>query len=414
MRGTGAGPSVPPEAWAPLRRVALLARRPLDRFLGIEASSGIVLFAAAALAVVWANSPWAASYVALWNAPIGFQLGDRSWERPLVWFVNDGLMTLFFFVAGMEIRREIHSGELSERRRAMLPLFAAAGGMLAPALIYLCIADGPWTRAGWGVPMATDIAFALGVFALLGRRIPASLRVLLLTLAVADDLGAIAVIALFYSPGLDVSGLWVAGLGIAGILLLRGAGVRRHFAYVGPGVVVWAGVYASGAHPTIAGVVVGLLTPVVAWTEGAESMSPADDLIEKLHPYVAYGIMPLFALANAGVALDAGELEPTSATVALAIAAGLVVGKPAGILLASYGALRLGAARLPSGLSFRHLLVLGVVAGVGFTMSLFIAQLAFEASLLLGAAKLGVLGGSAIAAAAGAVLGRLLLPREMC
>jgi NhaA family Na+:H+ antiporter len=422
---------------------------PLERFLKIEAASGIVLIAAAALAFAWANSSWAELYTAIWNYSLGMQVGGTTYERPLVWFVNDGLMTVFFFVAGMEIRRELHNGELSTRRRATLPLFAALGGMVVPALVYLSIADGPSTRAGWGVPMATDIAFALGVLALLGKRVPPSLRVLLLTLAVVDDLGAIIVIAIFYSSGIAFSGLGVAAVGVGGIFLLRSLGVRRSLAYIAPALIVWAGIYAAGVHPTIAGVIVGLLTPVRAWfgTKGVrvdveheirrlsdlgdapsssheraealsridlfrrEAISPAERLIEQLHPWVAFGIMPVFALANAGVSLGGISLDSTTATVAIGIGLGLVLGKPLGILLASGLAIRLGLAALPRGLGLRHLVALGIVAGVGFTMALFIAQLAFEGSPLLGAAKVGVLGASAAAAVVGIAVGLVLLPK---
>jgi Na+:H+ antiporter, NhaA family len=439
--------STPPGAWPPLLRLARFAARPLERFLRIEAASGILLLLAAALALAWANSPWAASYTQLWHAPLGVRVGGVTFERPLEWFVNDGLMVIFFFVVGLEIRREVHAGELSEWRRAALPAAAALGGMLAPAGIYLALASGPDVRSGWGVPMATDIAFAVGILTLLGGRVPAALRVLLLALAVIDDLGAIIVIALFYSSGVSLSGLCIAVVGLAGVLALQRFGVRSKAAYVVPSLVAWAGVYAAGIHPTIAGVIVGLMTPVEPWlgTEGfirgvrqeldqlaggdpkvasshefsaalrhvdtarREAMSPGESLIEKLHPWVAFGIMPVFALANAGVRLDAGGLEPPASTVAMAVAAGLIVGKPVGILLLGWLTLRLRISTLPVGMSLRHLVVLGVVAGVGFTMSLFISQLAFSEPTLLSGAKLGVLGASTAAGILGLCLGRLLL-----
>ncbi len=439
--------SAPPEGWAPFLRLARFARRPLDRFLQIEAASGIVLLVAAGVALAWANSPWAAGYFRLWDAPLGVRLGGAAFARPLSWFVNDGLMVIFFFVVGMEIRREAHHGELSEWRRAALPAAAALGGMVAPALLYLSIAGAPTTRSGWGVPMATDIAFAVGALALLGRRVPAALRVLLLALAVIDDLGAIVVIALFYSSGIAVGGLLVAALGLIALFAMRFLGVRRKFLYVVPAVVVWAGVYASGVHPTIAGVVIGLLTPVRAWLgpEGfaqsvrgelerlsrssdhplsrhdlaetlhhvdmarREAMSPASSLIGMLHPWVAFGIMPLFALANAGVSLRGLSFDRGTTTVAVGAAVGLVVGKPLGVLVASTLALRVGVARLPRGLSSRHLGVLGVVAGIGFTMSLFVAQLAFVDPAVLRAAKAGVLVASSVSALLSLLLGRALL-----
>ncbi len=408
-------PSAPPEAWEPLLKLARLASRPLERFLHVEASSGVVLLLSAALAMIWANSPWAQSYTALWETPLGLQLGPWDFQRSLGWWVNDGLMAIFFFVVGMEIRREIHHGELSEPRRAALPLAAALGGMLAPALIFLAlVGSDPAARAGWGVPMATDIAFAVGVLALLGRRVPAALRVLLLALAVIDDLGAILVIALFYSSGLSWAGLGVAALGLGAILALQGFGARSPWSYLPPALLAWAGVYAAGVHPTIAGVIIGLMTPVRAGL-GAEpgahgAISPAEHLIERLHPWVAFGIMPLFALANAGVSLQGIALDGPTLGLAAAIGLGLLVGKPLGVLVISGLALRLGLARLPEGIGLRELLVLGVVAGIGFTMALFIAGLAFPDPALLDAAKLGVLGASALAGVLGLALGRALLP----
>ncbi len=442
-----AGPVDPPGSSRRLLRLARLTLRPLDRFLRIQAASGIVLLVVTAIALAWANSPWAESYVALWDTPVGFRFGVYAFERSLSWWVNDGLMVVFFFVVGMEIRREIDHGELSELRRAALPLACALGGMVAPALVYLVFAGAESTRSGWGVPMATDIAFALGVLALLGERVPPALRVLLLALAVIDDLGAIVVIALFYSSGIDVWGLGVAALGVVSILVLQGFGVRQKAAYLLPGVVLWAGTYAAGIHPTIAGVIIGMMTPVTAWRGAAgflktvsaeiahlgeregklsphdlmkhlssievarrEALSPAESLIETLHPWVAFGIMPVFALANAGVALGDVSLAGAGWAVASGAAIGLLIGKPLGILL--FGGLSIGSglAVLPTGLRPRHLLVLGVVAGIGFTMALFIAQLAFTDPALLGAAKLGVLVASGAAALVGLALGRLLLP----
>lgn len=440
-------PASPPEAWEPLFRLGRLARRPLERFLRIEAASGIVLLLATAVALIWANSSWADSYVSLWRTPLGIRIGSFHFERTLEWVVNDGLMVIFFFVVGMEIRREIHHGELSVWRRAALPVGAALGGMIAPALLYLAIAGALPTRSGWAVPMATDIAFAVGVLALLGPRVPAALRVLLLALAVIDDLGAIVVIAIFYSSGLSGYGFLVGGLGIAGIFALQFFGVRAKLAYVAPALIGWAGIYAAGVHPTIAGVIIGLVTPVRAWLgpDGfmrgvqaeldrlsqvdrsslsahelaetlrhvdiarREAMSPAESLIERLHPLVAFFIMPVFALANAGVSLSGVALDATSARVAAGSAVGLIVGKPLGVLLVSGILLLLRVAALPRGLSLRHLVTLGVVAGIGFTMSLFIAQLGFADAKLLSAAKLGVLVGSAVAAVLGLVIGRVLL-----
>ncbi|MCC7112508.1 MAG: Na+/H+ antiporter NhaA, partial [Deltaproteobacteria bacterium] len=305
--------SLPPEAWEPLLRVARFATRPLERFLRIQAASGIALIVAATVALIWANSPWAESYAHLWHTTLGLRLGELSFERSLEWFVNDALMVIFFFVVGMEIRREIHAGELSELRRAALPAIAALGGVAVPAVCYLAIAGMPETRSGWAVPTATDIAFAVGVLTLLGKRVPAALRVLLLALAVIDDLVAILIIAFFYSAGVEASGFLLAALGLGLIFLLQALGVRQPAVYVGPGVVLWAGIYSAGVHPTIAGVIIGLATPVLPW----RGVSPAESLIEALHPWVAYGIMPVFALANAGVTLSGVELDAASTRVIL-------------------------------------------------------------------------------------------------
>ncbi len=394
---------------SPLRRLVRFARLPLERFLRVEAASGIVLLFAAAVALAWANGPFAESYLHLRHREVGVRLGAWSFVRPLEWFVNDGLMTLFFFLVGLEIRREVHEGELSEARRAVLPVAAALGGMVAPALFYLQFAGGAATRAGWGVPMATDIAFAVGVLALLGKRVPPALRVLLLALAVIDDLGAIVVIAAFYSSGIRLGGLAVAALGAVCILLLQRLRVRAKLAYVPAALAVWAGTYASGVHPTIAGVVVGAMTPVHG-TEGEPS--PSEELIEGLHPWAAYAIMPLFALANAGVALAPEGFAPHALPAALGVFVGLVAGKPLGVLAASALALRTGLAALPLGLRARHLLVLGLVAGIGFTMSLFVAQLAFTVPATLAAAKLAILAASATAGVLALAAGRVLLPSQ--
>ena len=439
--------SAPPEAWGPLVRFARRATRPLERFLRIEAASGILLLVAAAVALAWANSPWREAYFHLLHTPLGVRVGTFGFERNLEWLINDGLMVIFFFVVGLEIRREIYCGELSEWRRAALPAAAALGGMLAPAGLYLLLAGAPATRSGWGVPMATDIAFAVGILTLLGKRVPAALRVLLLALAVIDDLGAIVVIAIFYSSGIALSGLGIAVLGFAGVFALQRVGVRSKLAYIAPSLVAWGGIYSAGIHPTIAGVIIGLATPVRAWLgadgfvsavrqelehverpvasapsvhEFAESLrqvdlarrealSPAESLIETLHPWVAFGIMPVFALANAGVSISGGSIDSASGRVVVAVAVGLIAGKPLGVLLATWLTLRLRIGTLPVGITLRHLVVLGVVAGVGFTMALFIAQLAFTDARLLAAAKLGVLGASCGAAMIGLALGRLLL-----
>jgi NhaA family Na+:H+ antiporter len=433
----------PPGVWSPAHAAAVGLKRPVERFLAIEAASGILLCAAAAVALAWANSPWSASYAALWHTPIGLRLGSFAFERDLHFWINDGLMAIFFFVVGLEIRREIHEGELSELRRAALPLMAALGGMLVPALIYAGLNAGRATACGWGIPMATDIAFAVGILTLLGARVAPALRILLLALAVIDDVGAILVIALFYSSGIDPSGLLAMGAGVLGVLAMQAVGVRSPGAYALPALVVWGGAYAGGIHPTLAGVLVGLLTPVKAWLgmpgfvaaaeqrlarlkrgvidhdalldlDGVkrardEAVAPVQRLQHALHPWVAYGVMPLFALANAGVPLGSATLSGDGLAVFAGVGLGLVLGKLAGILGASWLAVRLGIAALPTGVGWPGVAVVGLVGGIGFTMALFIAGLALPSGPMLETAKLAILCGSLAAAVVALAVGRLAL-----
>jgi NhaA family Na+:H+ antiporter len=400
--------STPPGAWHAARATARRLISPVERFLSIEASSGILLLAAAVVALVWANSPWRGGYERMLHTPLGFRIGGFAFERDLDFLVDDVLMVVFFFVVGLEIKLELFLGQLSSLRKAALPAIAALGGMLVPASIYLALNAGtPWTK-GWGVPMATDIAFAVGVLALLGKRVPPPLRILLLALAVIDDLGAIIVIALFYSSGISVGGLALAVAGVFVILLMQKIGVRTPWAYVLPGVVIWVGTYVGGVHPTIAGVTIGLCTPVRAWP-GREDRSPAERLQGALHGWVAFAIMPLFALSNAGVSFDHAQLGG-SATVLVGVVVGLVVGKPIGVVGLSWLAVRAGVADLPSGVRWSGVLVVGLVAGIGFTMALFIATLAFPPGAPIDVAKLGVLLASVAAGSVGLIAGRLLLP----
>ncbi len=437
--------SHPPGTWEPARRFVRRAIAPVERFLAIEAASGILLLLVASLALLWANSPWAPLYETLWHTPIGLRLGSWSFERDLHFWINDGLMTLFFFVVGLEIRREIHGGELSELRRAALPLVAAVGGMALPALIFLAFNHGRPTAVGWGIPMATDIAFAVGVLALLGKSVAPSLRILLLALAVIDDVGAILVIAVFYSSGIDLAGVAVLGAGVLGIVGMQLFGVRSPWAYVLPATVIWAGIYAAGVHPTLAGVVVGLMTPAEAWLgverfmqristsleryrrkdtldalsllphldelnqARREAVSPVEGLQHALHGWVAFVVMPLFALANAGVPLGEAGFEGHGLWVFVGISVGLVLGKPLGILGLSWLMNRLGVASLPTGVGWKHVGLVGTVAGIGFTMALFIAQLAFPRGPLLETAKLAIIVGSVVAALLSVFAGRLLL-----
>lgn len=429
-----------------LPRAQLLAERAfatVERFLHIEAASGVVLLIAAALALIWANSTFADSYHALWHLPITLGIGGFSFSQSLHFIINDGLMTIFFLVVGMEIRREIHEGALSNMRQASLPIMAALGGVIVPALIYVTLNTEPSRLRGWAVPTATDIAFAVGVLALLGRGIPSNVRVFLLALAIIDDIIAVLIIALFYSGGLDLSGFLVAAMGILVVLSFQRMGIGSAFAYVLPGALVWIGLLMTGAHPTLAGVVLGMLTPVLSRptrerpldmvAHAAQQLRGYDDqkdahhlnmslkqlrLAQRellppvvrvqmaLHPWVAFGIMPIFALANAGVSMDGIDLSAAGPQWVMAgVSLALVLGKPLGIVGTSWLMVRLGWCQLPPGVSWGGVWLIGLLAGVGFTMSIFIAMLAFESEVLLGAAKIGVLAGSLIAAVLGLAWG---------
>ena len=384
-----------PSTW--IAAVARLASHPV--------AGGLVLLLAAAVALLWANSRWAGSYEALWHLPLSVGLGDVHFTQSLHFWVNDGLMTVFFLMVGMEIRHELHAGALAEPRQALLPVLAALGGVAMPALFYLGwmllgSADGAGElQRGWAVPTATDIAFALGVLALLGRGLPVALRVFLLTLAIIDDLVAILIIALFYSDGLQWSALWLALAGVVLVIVQQKLGLRRAWAFVPAGALVWWGLWQGGFHPTLAGVLLGLMTPVRALPHEAEP--PVARVAHQLQPWVGFAIMPLFALANAGVSLQSGGEAAGAQLVMAAVAAALVLGKPLGVLAVCWLALRLGWCRLPDGLNWGHMLLAGLLAGIGFTMAIFIATLAFADAGLLSGAKLGVLMGSAVAAVLG-------------
>lgn len=422
----------------------------LERFLHVEAVSGGVLIAAALLALLWANSPLADAYHALWHTSVSLAIGGIGATQTLHFVVNEGLMTIFFLVAGLEIRRELHEGALSNPRLAALPLVAALGGVLAPAAIYLAFNTDAAVSQGWAVPIATDIAFAMGVLALLGKSIPRGVRVLLLALAIVDDIVAVLVIALFYSGSLNFDGALISAGAIAGVLLMQRLGIRAALAYVIPGVVLWGGLWRLGVHPTLAGVVLGLLTPVtplrnriggtlfigkIAETvHRAESeqikdgelidslrqiqlaqrdlIPPAIGVQTALHPWVAYGIMPLFAFANAGVTLGGTSLTGESASVIYGVALGLLLGKPLGIVLASALTVRLGLSTLPDDVGWKGLLLVGVLGGIGFTMSIFIASLAFDSEHTLAAAKLAILLASGAAAVIGLGFGRVMFNRD--
>jgi NhaA family Na+:H+ antiporter len=375
--------------------------KPLDKFLRVETASGLVLLAAAAIAVVLANSEWHAAYEHVWN---GSRLPGGLSPHFLV---DEILMAVFFLVVGLEIRREIHDGALSTPAQAALPLVAAAGGILAPAIIYGLLAD-PTVRDGWAIPTATDIAFAVGVLALLGRRVNPALRVLLLAIAIADDIAAVLIIAFFYAEGIAPGGVVLAAAGAVAGFVAHRAGLNAWVGCLATGAVIWYGFLLAGIHPALAGVAAGLLVPMRP--RSADDQPPAAQLESALHPWVAFGVMPLFALANAGVRFEGLDLASTLAQgLAGGIALGLFVGKPLGISIAAALAVRSGLCALPAGVPPAGIAVIGCLGGIGFTMSIFIATLAFEESPLLAVAKFGVLAGSVSAAIAGLLLGRLLL-----
>jgi Na+:H+ antiporter, NhaA family len=383
-------------------------RGALQRFLHRESSSGLVLLAATAVALACANSPIADAYHHLWETKLGpSELGLRL---SLEHWINDGLMVVFFLVIGLEVKRELVLGELRDPRRAALPVVAAVGGMVAPALVYLALAGGGPAARGWGIPMATDIAFVVGCMALLGSRVPHGLRVMLLTLAIADDVGAILVIAIGYASGLDLAALLLGVAGFGVVVALQRLGVRAFGVYVGVGVLIWWAFLRSGVHATVAGVVLGMLTPTrplfAAGELGPAAISPLAYLEQRLHLWVGFVVMPIFALANAGVPVRVADLGDP---VALAVATGLVIGKPVGVAGAAWLAVRAGVARLPDGVGWPAITGAGLLAGIGFTMSLFIASLALE-PVLRDVAKVGILGASALAAVGGMLLLLRVLP----
>jgi NhaA family Na+:H+ antiporter len=376
----------------------------------MQAAAGIVLIAAAALAMIVANSPWQGTYEAFRHLPIGFTVGGFGLVKGAEHWINDGLMAVFFLLVALEIKRETLSGQLSSREQMLLPVLCAMGGVAVPAILYWGITQGDATALrGWAIPTATDIAFALGILALLGSRVPLGMKLLLSTIAVVDDLVAILIIAIFYTHDLAAHQLAWAGAGIGLMLLLNGRGVTRLWPYLFLGALVWYFVLKSGVHATLAGVVTGLLIPLRGKT--ADAPSPLESLEHTLHPWVAYLVLPLFAFANAGLALGDLQMGDLLAPVPLGIVLGLVLGKPVGIVAIALIARAAGIARFPEGMDFRAMVGLGMLCGVGFTMSLFISNLAFAS---IGghfgeAAVLGVLCASLISALVGWVWLRLTL-----
>jgi NhaA family Na+:H+ antiporter len=423
---------------------------PFRRFFAIEASSGILLMAATVLALVWANSGFSASYHALWSNKVTVGFGDYALSKALILWINDGLMAIFFFVVGLEIKREILAGELASPRQAALPIAAAIGGMLVPAGIYLALNGGTAAASGWGVPMATDIAFALGILSLLGDRVPLSLKVFLTAVAIVDDLGAILVIAFFYTANLSFSFLMLGFAAFAVMLLLNWLGVRRVTPYLLVGLVLWFALLKSGVHATIAGVLGAMAiparsalapavlrgtarqalsvfenalqgdTPVLASQDKSHAIHHVEMLTEKagtplqrlehaLHPWVAWFIMPVFALANAGVTVSAEMVSMLFEPLSLGIFFGLLLGKQGGVTLAVWLLVKTGIAKLPKGVGLGMYYGIGWLAGIGFTMAIFIATLAFEDPAHIEAAKMSILCASFVAGFGGYMLMRVLL-----
>jgi NhaA family Na+:H+ antiporter len=407
------------------RVIARRVARPLREFMLVETAGSVMLLAATVIALVVANSPAGDAVSSFWEEELTLiSINDFHLTESLADWVNDGLMAIFFFVVGVEIKREVVDGELRDPRRAALPAIAAVGGMAVPALIYAAFNAGGDGSSGWGVPMATDIAFAVGVMTLLGSRVPSPLKVFLLSLAIADDLGAIIVIAIFYSSGVSFGWLAIAAALLAAVVALRLLHVWYLPLYVVVGIAVWVAMLESGVHATIAGVALGLLAPArplrpratevavepaSGWHEirtvvfdAKETVSVAERLQHTVHPWSAFVILPIFAFANAGIELSAeGLRQAATSPVTVGVVVGLVVGKPVGIMLASYLAVRAGIGTLPRGVSWRFVLGASTLAGIGFTVALFITGLAFESPVLGDEARIGVLVASVIAATGG-------------
>jgi NhaA family Na+:H+ antiporter len=411
---------------------------PVHDFVRTETAGGIVLFAAAAVALIWANSPVSDSYFDFWENEVAIETGIFDARENLQHWVNDGLMTIFFLVVGLEIKRELLHGELAGLRLAALPAAAALGGMVVPALLYTALNAGGEGGRGWGIPMATDIAFALGVLALVGNRAPSALRGFLLALAVVDDIGAIAVIAVFYTDDLALDALTIAlGLTIV-IASLRAVNVQNGILHGALGVALWAAVFESGVHPTIAGVILGLLTPSLSapdptYTEKARELleqyeasvieddphraeavlgemeeetavrsAPLERLERLLHPWSSFVVVPIFALANSGVDISGGAIsDAAESSITHGVILGLLAGKVIGVVAATYIVVRLGLGDLPRGATWRHMVGLGLLAGIGFTVALFIAGLAFDEPQRIDAARIGILTASMIAGVVG-------------
>src|ERR1043166_1895561 len=390
---------------------SLADARPMARFLRtvqefarLEASSGILLIGCTVVAVAWANSPWSESYVHLWHTDPTFGFAGRLLSQPLHFWINDGLMALFFLLVGLEIKREALVGELASFQKAALPIAAALGGMIVPAVFYFLFNRGGPGTAGWGIPMATDIAFALGVLALLGERAPMSLKVFLAALAIADDIGAVLVIAFFYTAQISWISLGVGGLFFLALIGANRAGARHPLIYIFLGVGLWIAFLKSGIHATVAGVLLAITIPARPRLSSTETDSPMLRFEHALMPWNKYVIMPLFALSNAGVLLGSGAARSLTDPISLGVICGLVLGKPVGIVLFSWLATQSRIAAMLDGIGWRQIAGVGMLGGIGFTMLLFIANLAFGNTPELEMAKVGILAASIISGAAGAAI----------
>lgn len=416
--------------------------KPIQEFLRLESASGILLFVFAAAALVWSNSPWAHSYEELWHTTITFGIGTAAVSKSLLHWINDGLMAVFFFVVGLEIKREMLIGELSSLKKAMLPVVAAIGGMVVPALIYVAFTRGTGAISGWGIPMATDIAFSLGALTLLGKRIPIQLKIFLTAVAIVDDIGAVIVIALFYASNIAWGHLAVAGVVLFLLVGANWMGVRHPILYTVLGAMLWLALLDSGIHATVAGVLLAMTIPARSGLDKREFLEKSHSILGQLeeedadhestgghgnhqasvralgqvcedfeapiqrfehtlHPWVIFVIMPLFALANAGVRFDQGLSSLVANPVSLGVCLGLLLGKQVGITLFSWGAVKTGVALLPSSVMWRHIYGVGWLGGIGFTMSLFIANLAFGTTPLTDFSKIGIYVGSILAGLGG-------------
>lgn len=373
----------------------------MAEFLRAEALGGFALLAGAFAALVWVNLIDAGSYESLWGTELRIGIGDLAITETLGHWVNDGLMTLFFFLISLEIKREVVTGDLRQPKAAALPVLAALGGVLAPVAIFLLLAGGGDSAAGWGIPMATDAAFAIGVLTILGDRVGLGVKLFLVTVAVVDDVAAICVIAIAYTSDLSLGWLAAAAGGLLGVMAMRALGVRRVIAYVPVGAAIWVAMLESGVHATLAGVLLALLTPA----RPIEGRRVLEELETRLHPFTSLLVLPLFALANAGVELGGAALsDPEGRQIAVAVAVGLLIGKLAGIAGATFVALKLRLGTLPAGVDMRGLLGAAALGGIGFTVSLFIAPLAYSNPVLVEGAKLGIFAASVAATLLGAAI----------